>query len=100
MGKGVDISKLAMHFVLREKRIPTTLVTSASKVRMSANVDAVHEELTAEEEGVLAELAEKFFPWRADSAKATWCGIEPAKYWAKLGQQLMCERMYPEYKRA
>lgn len=97
--KGMDISKLAMHFVLREARIPTTLVTSANKGRMSANIDAVHEVLSEEEEAVLAELAEKFFPWRADRTQSTWCGIEPAKYWAKLGQQLMCERMYPEYSR-
>merc|ERR1711971_1363615 len=83
--KGLDVSKLAMHFTLRAKRLPTTLVTSASKTRMSANIEAVYESLTSEEEAVLAEIADKFFPWRADRGKATWCGIEPAKYWQKLG---------------
>merc|ERR1712050_356100 len=39
--KGVDISKLAMHFTLRDKRIPTTLVTSANRKRMASNVAAV-----------------------------------------------------------
>lgn len=95
----VDISKLAMHFVLRNDRIPTTLVTSASKVRMASNIEACWETLTNEEEAVLAELADKFFPWRADREKSTWVGIEPVKYWAKLGQELVCEKIYPEYKR-
>jgi len=97
--KGVDVSKLAMHFVLRNSRIPTTLVTSASKVRMASNIEACWETLSAEEEAVLAELADKFFPWRADRDRSTWAGVEPAKYWAKLGQELMCEKLYPEYSR-
>jgi len=98
--KGMDISKLAMHFVLRNPRIPTTLVTSANKGRMASNIRAVADTLSDEEEVVLAELADKFFPWRADSTKSTWCGHEPAKYWAKLGQILQCQVKYPTYKRA
>lgn len=97
--KNVDIAKIAHHFVLRNKRISTTLVTSANKGRMAANVAAVSDVLTAEEEAVLQELGPLFFPWRADRDKSTWVGLEPAKYWAKLGQELMCEKLYPEYKR-
>merc|ERR1711937_1053670 len=39
--KGVNISKLAMHFTLANKAIPTTLVTSASPKRMGDNIAAV-----------------------------------------------------------
>lgn len=97
--KNVDIAKLALHFVLRNKRIPTTLVTSANKTRMASNVDAVSHELSDEEEAVLQELGSKFFPWRADREKSTWVGVEPTRYWAKLGQELLCAKMYPEYTR-
>lgn len=91
--KGVDFSKLAIHFALRQSRIPTTLVTSASPSRMAGNVRAVHETLSPAEEAVLAEILEQFFPWRA-TEKATWCGIEPAKYWKKLGVELELAKRY------
>eukprot|EP00747_Dinoflagellata_sp_TGD_P165929 gnl/TRDRNA2_/TRDRNA2_187960_c0_seq1.p1 gnl/TRDRNA2_/TRDRNA2_187960_c0~~gnl/TRDRNA2_/TRDRNA2_187960_c0_seq1.p1 ORF type:complete len:388 (+),score=68.63 gnl/TRDRNA2_/TRDRNA2_187960_c0_seq1:69-1232(+) len=97
--KGFDISKLSVHFVLRNKRIPTTLVTSANRGRMASNIDAVHETLSAEEEAILAEVLDKFFAWRMEREKSTWVGIEPAKYWRKLGQLLVCKSMYPKYER-
>lgn len=98
--KNVDISKLALHFVLKNERIPTTLVTSANKGRMASNIEACWEELSEAEEAALSEITDKFFPWRSDRSKATWVGVEPAKYWAKLGQELTCEKLYPEYRRA
>lgn len=97
--QGVDISKLAMHFTLRNSRIPTTLVTSSNRGRMASNTAAVSETLNETEERVLAELADKFFPWRADRSRSTWVGHEPRKYWNKLGQLLACEKWYPNYQR-
>ena len=62
--RGVDYSKLAIHFTLRQPRLPTTLVTSANPGRMASNVRAVYEVLSEAEEACLAEVLEKFFPWR------------------------------------
>ena len=91
--KGMDYSKLAMHFTLRNKAVPTTLVTSANPGRMASNVQTVYDTLSDAEDAVLSETLEKFFPWRAEPA-ATWCGIEPAKYWQKMGQELEIRRMF------
>lgn len=82
--KGVDISKIAMHYSLAHKGIPTTLVTSANPKRMASNVAAAWQELTELEQQVLHEVLEKFFPWRGEEAKATWVGIEPKLYWIKM----------------
>jgi len=48
--QGVDISKLALHFTLRLESVASTLISSTSVARMSANLAAVHETLTPKEE--------------------------------------------------
>jgi diketogulonate reductase-like aldo/keto reductase len=58
---GVDISKLALHFTLRNERIGTTLISSTSVHRMCSNLDAVNETLSQEEEAVLTHLREAIF---------------------------------------
>lgn len=40
--KGVDLSKLALHFSLAEASVPTTLVSTASATRIEGNIAAVH----------------------------------------------------------
>ena len=48
--EGVDISKLALHFTLRNERIATTLISSTSVQRMGANLAAVNATLSEKEE--------------------------------------------------
>lgn len=38
-GRGVDLSRLALHFALAQPRIPTTLVSTASLANLHANLD-------------------------------------------------------------
>jgi len=87
-----------MHFTLRCKDIPTTLVTSANPKRMASNIAAVHETLSELEEQTLADCLADYFPWNKEESKATWVDIEPQLYWTKMGQELECLRLYPGYK--
>lgn len=57
----MDISKLALHFTLRNERIATTLISSTSVSRMCSNLDAVNETLSQHEEAVLTHMREAIF---------------------------------------
>lgn len=39
--RGVDLSKLALHFSLAEPSIPTTLVSTASSSRITGNIQVI-----------------------------------------------------------
>lgn len=77
--RDVDISKLAIDFTLREKSIPTTLVSTASLKRIDANLQAAYHvgQLSPHEERTLGEIREKFF---IPLKNASWEGIEVEKY--------------------
>lgn len=77
--KGVDLSKLALHFSLSQPGIPTTLVSTASVTRIQGNIEAVHElgNLSELEQATMEEVLEKFF---RPLDNATWEDIEPNEY--------------------
>jgi len=90
--QGVDISKLALHYCLREEKIGTTLISSTSIKRMRDNLDAcTGATLDAKEEAVLKHLQTEFF---GPAGQQSWEGVELAAYWNGVGKMLMTERLY------
>ncbi|XP_077978962.1 uncharacterized protein LOC144434386 [Glandiceps talaboti] len=75
--KGVDISKLAMHFTLNQEGVPTTLVSTASMKNLQVNLKSVHEVLSTIEKETLAYVMDKYFK---PLGNKTWEGIEVADY--------------------
>ncbi|XP_064613960.1 uncharacterized protein LOC135477698 isoform X1 [Liolophura sinensis] len=57
--KDVDISKLAMKFILDQEDIPTTLVSTASLANLDKNLASVFTELTELEKSTLEEVMDK-----------------------------------------
>eukprot|EP01047_Picozoa_sp_COSAG01_P009148 COSAG01_NODE_372_length_17995_cov_16.957812_6_plen_121_part_00 len=45
--RGVDLSKLALHFSLAEPSIPTTLVSTASSSRITGNIQVIGDRPTS-----------------------------------------------------
>jgi len=93
--QGVDISKLALHFTLREESISTTLISSTSCSRMQSNIDAVRQTLSETEEAALAHLVKNVF---GPAGTQSWEGVEIATYWATVGKRLLSERIYTKDK--
>jgi len=93
--KGVDISKLALHFTLREESIATTLISSTSTTRMQSNLDAVRQTLSRAEEAALTHLCKNVF---RPAGTQSWEGVEIATYWATVGKRLLQERVYTDDK--
>ena len=89
--EGVDISKLALHFTLRNEAIATTLISSTSVARMAENLRAVNDVLSEKEERALAHLRDQIF---GPAGTQSWEGVELAAYWATVGKALMTERLY------
>lgn len=90
--RGVDISKLGMHFSLRCEKIPMTLVSTASLKRCKSNIAAVYESLSQNEEQVMAEVILKFF--QPLKGKETWEGKEVAQYFEMVAKAYLCESKY------
>ena len=57
--QGVDISKLALHFTLGIKEVPTTLVSTASIENLQNNLDVVDQKLTDAEGKCLQNIIDK-----------------------------------------
>ena len=79
--RGVDISKLAIHFVLRETSIATTLVSTTSVERCAQNMAAVTDTLSAVEEEVLAHIMKTIFE---PEGNMQWENIEVTEYWKTI----------------
>nr|XP_002739218.2 PREDICTED: L-galactose dehydrogenase-like [Saccoglossus kowalevskii] len=79
--KGVDISKLAMHFTLDHDEIPTTFVSTASLSILESNLACVHEKLSTLETNTMADVMNRYF---RPLGNKTWEGIEVANYWRQL----------------
>eukprot|EP01048_Picozoa_sp_COSAG05_P003006 COSAG05_NODE_133_length_17087_cov_268.363374_7_plen_190_part_00 len=77
--RGVDLSKLALHFSLAEPSIPTTLVSTASATRIEGNIQAVYDlgNLSELENTTMEEVLAKFF---RPLNNATWLDIEPNEF--------------------
>jgi len=96
--QGVDISKLALHFTLRNESIASTLISSTSTARMLGNLRAAQDEvLSHKEEVVLAHLQEKIF---GPAGTQSWEGVEIAAYWQTVGKVLITERIYTPARKA
>jgi diketogulonate reductase-like aldo/keto reductase len=87
----VDISKIALHFTLRNERIATTLISSTSVSRMASNLAAVRDTLTPKEEEALTHLREQVF---VPAGTQSWEGVEIGTYWQTIGKALLLERLY------
>jgi diketogulonate reductase-like aldo/keto reductase len=87
----VDVSKLALHYTLRNEAIATTLISSTSVARMGANLRAVREALSAEEEAAMRHVREEIF---GPAGEQSWEGVEIAAYWQTVGKALLMERLY------
>lgn len=79
--KGVDISRLALHFSLAQADCATCLVSTASLVNAQKNIDTVTSPLTVEEKEVLQEVKVKFMETLTN---AHWEGFEVQEYREKL----------------
>jgi L-galactose dehydrogenase len=77
--KGVDISRIAMCFTLANERLPTTLVSTASVVRMQSNIEAVYTPLTSKEKEAMDYVLSNIFSRL--KGEETWSGLEVAEYW-------------------
>jgi len=71
---GCNLARLALGFVLRHPRIPTTLVSVTNMDFMEANLDVMQNGLTAAEQGVLDEVLARFFP-----TSENWEGVEKGR---------------------
>jgi len=79
--RGVDISKLALHFCLENENIPTTLVSTAKLSEIQPNIAAVSESLTPSEREVMHYVMKTFFePLKVKH----WEGVELKRYWVKM----------------
>lgn len=76
--KGVDISRLALHFTLDNREIPTTLVSTASLENLRKNIAAINGKLSSTEQEVLSYIQDKFF---LPFGNMSWEGKEVAAYW-------------------
>mmetsp|Transcript_9540 Transcript_9540/g.15625 ORF Transcript_9540/g.15625 Transcript_9540/m.15625 type:complete len:366 (+) Transcript_9540:75-1172(+) len=77
--KGVNISKLAFEFTLREKRIPTTLTSMTTIDQVRQNLDSAKKigELSQLENETLEYIREHFF---GRLKTPTWEGVEVGQY--------------------
>eukprot|EP01064_Diplonema_japonicum_P036690 TRINITY_DN8338_c0_g1_i1.p1 TRINITY_DN8338_c0_g1~~TRINITY_DN8338_c0_g1_i1.p1 ORF type:complete len:392 (+),score=88.53 TRINITY_DN8338_c0_g1_i1:1104-2279(+) len=89
--KSVDISKLAVHFVLRNENIATTLVSTTSPQRCQQNIDAISTPLTLDEESVLEHIFSNIFQ---PAGNLSWENVELSEYWNEVGRALCVEKFY------
>jgi len=81
----VDVSKLAMHWSLRQSDIATTLVSVASLDHLEWNLAAISDTLTEKEERLLEEIEAKYFK-PLKSADRNWLQTEVVRYWTSMKQ--------------
>ncbi|RUS76704.1 hypothetical protein EGW08_015531 [Elysia chlorotica] len=79
--RDVDISRLGLRFSLEEEEIPTTLVSTASRVNLLKNLQSVYTPLDDKEKQVLKEVMTKYME---PLNNAHWEGVEVADYWQKI----------------
>lgn len=75
---GCDLARLALGFVLRNPRIPTTLVSVTTMAQMDSNLSVMRDGLSAKETEVLEEILGRFFP-----TSEHWEGVELARMKSK-----------------
>jgi len=91
--QGVDISRLALQFVVANPKIPTTLFSTDSLEFLHKNLDVVCNQPTDKEKQVLKEIRKKYF-----DVNNNWEGMEVANYWKKIenrvaqGKKLLSQR--------
>ena len=96
--RGLDIAHLAMAFCLWQPDIVTTMTSTTSVTRLQGDIDMVtgvahtmHGAGLAEAQAAVADIRGDFFsgPEYEAEGLANWEGVEPAKYWRKVGQAVM-----------
>jgi len=80
---GVEFSKLALHWCLRQEGIASTLISVASLSFLEWNLAAVSEALTEEEEKALTEIDENHFK-ALKTADRNWLQTEVVRYWTTM----------------
>jgi L-galactose dehydrogenase len=93
--KNVDLPRIAMAYCLAEPSLATTMVSTASLVRLQENIDVTTgvNGLTPHEKEVMNEVMDKFF-LSIPSGQEHWEGKEVNAYWVKLGKQYVMEDLY------
>lgn len=91
---GVNLEKLALHFSLGNKEIPTTLISTASLSRAMDNIKACSEKLNDVEMQVLQHLQENIFSKL--KGKEVWEQLDVPRYWEKVGRKSMIKQLYGE----
>lgn len=79
--RGVNISRLALHFSLQQPDCTTCLVSTASRANAGKNLDVVCTPLNDAEQQVLAEVMEKYMK---PLNNAHWEREEVQQYWDSL----------------
>lgn len=89
--QGVDIARLAVHFSISQEKVPTTLVSTASRENIMRNIEVAVDGLTKTEEDVLKYVMEKYL---SHIRHVQWENLEVAAYWEALGKELWLEMKY------
>lgn len=93
--KHVDITRLGVVFSMKDPAISSTLFGTNDLNQVKANVQCLHNPtLSAEEQACLDHVLHAFFAPLA--GQESWEGLEPTKYWIKVGKALLTERLYPK----
>ncbi|KAL4222889.1 hypothetical protein ACF0H5_018929 [Mactra antiquata] len=79
--RGVDISRLALHFTVNQPDVPTTLVSTSSVVNMQKNLDSMSTPLSEVEHTVLQDVMDKFM---LPLNNQHWEGVEVKAYWENI----------------
>lgn len=84
--EGVNITKLALLWTLRQDALPTTLVSTSSMENLRMNLDALSVKLSDNEEKILDDIDEMFFkPLKA--GERNWLRFEVVRYWTNMKDQ-------------
>lgn len=78
-----NLARLALGFVLRDERIPTTLVSCTSVEQMDTNLSVMRDGLSSHETEVLEQVLAQFFP-----QSENWVGVELEAMRAKAARKL------------
>jgi len=81
--EGEDLTDLAVLWSLAMEDLPTTLISTASRVNLDKNLALARGRLSQRQEEVLASLWQRFFRYMTS---VHWESVEVAAYWATMAK--------------
>jgi len=81
--QGEDITDLAVLWSLKQEEIPTTLISTASRINLDKNLSLAKTSLTEKQNQVLDQLWEKYFRFMTN---VHWESMEVANYWKQMAE--------------